>query len=107
MYTMEGTIEQKKKYLSEILQAEKPQIRKREKWKIINNALKGQILERDYDNHVKRIQEHVDKYGIASFSRKPDDLLMFSYYAKDHAGYCLKYRRLERECSKHGPRNEL
>lgn len=93
MYTMEGTIEQKKRYMSEILQAQKPEIRKREKWKIINNALKEQKLERDYDNHVKRIQKRIDEYGIVSFSQKPDDLLMFSYYAKDHTGYCLKYRR--------------
>jgi hypothetical protein len=93
MYTMEGTIEQKKKYLSEIIQAEKPQIKKREKWKIITNALQNQLLEKDYDGHVKRIQARIDEYGIVSFSRKPDDLLMFSYYAKDHTGYCLKYRR--------------
>jgi hypothetical protein len=93
MYTMEGTIEQKKKYLSEIIQAEKPQIRKREKWEIIKRALTEQTLERDYDGHVKRMQNRIDTYGIVSFSQKPDDLLMFSYYAKDHTGYCLKYRR--------------
>jgi len=93
MYTLEGTIEQKKRYLSEILQAEKPGIKKRERWRIINYTLEKQLLERDYDNHVRRVQKRIDKYGIVSFSRKPDDLLMFSYYAKDHTGYCLKYRR--------------
>jgi RNase P/RNase MRP subunit POP5 len=93
MYTLEGTVEQKKKYLSEMIQAEHPQIGKREKWKIITNALQNQLLEKDYDKHVKRIQARIDEYGIVSFSRKPDDLLMFSYYAEDHTGYCLKYRR--------------
>ena len=93
MYTMEGTIEQRKKYLSSIIQAERPQIKKREKWKVINNALQNQLLEKDYDGHVKRIQARIDEYGVVSFSRKPDDLLMFSYYAKEHTGYCLKYRR--------------
>jgi DNA-directed RNA polymerase subunit RPC12/RpoP/parvulin-like peptidyl-prolyl isomerase len=93
MYTLEGTVEQKKKYLSEMIQAEHPQIRKREKWKIITNAVQNQLLENDYDGHVKRIQDRIDTYGIVSFSRKPDDLLMFSYYAEDHTGYCLKYRR--------------
>ena len=79
MYTMDGTIEQKKKYLSEAIQWKQPQIKKREKWKIINNALQNQLLEKDYDGHVTRIQARVDEYGIVSFSRKPDDLLMFSY----------------------------
>ena len=94
MYSMEGTIQQKKKYLSEIIQAERPQIKKREKWQIIANALQNQLLEKDYDGHVRRIQTRIDEYGVVSFSQKPDDLLMFSYYAKDHTGYCLKYRRL-------------
>ena len=93
MYTMEGTIEQRKNYLSSIIQAKNPQIRKREKWKLINNAIQNQLLEKDYDGHVKRIQARIDEYGVVSFSRKPDDLLMFSYYAKEHTGYCLKYRR--------------
>jgi len=93
MYSMEGTTEQKKTYLSEGIQAERPQIKKRGKWKIITNALKNQLLEKGYDGHVKRIQARIDEYGVVSFSRKPDDLLMFSYYAKDHSGYCLKYRR--------------
>lgn len=93
MYTMEGTIEQRKKYLSEVIQWERPQIKKREKWKIIRNALQNQLLEKDYDGHIKRIQARIDEYGVVSFSQKPDDLLMFSYYAKDHTGYCLKYRR--------------
>jgi hypothetical protein len=93
MYTMDGTVEQKKKYLSEVIQAECPQLGKREKWKIINNALQNRLLEKDYDHHVKRMQALIDGYGVVSFSRKPDDLLMFSYYAKDHTGYCLKYRR--------------
>jgi hypothetical protein len=93
MYTMEGTIDQKKRYLSEIIQTRIPQIKRREKWKIINDAIERQLLENDYDNHLKRTQAHIDKYGIVSFSQKPDDLLMFSYYAKDHTGYCLKYKR--------------
>jgi len=93
LYTMEGTIEQKKKYFSEIIQAERPLIKKREKWKIIKHALTEQTLEKDYEGHIKRIQSRIDTYGVVSFSRKPDDVLMFSYYAKDHTGYCLKYRR--------------
>jgi hypothetical protein len=95
MYTMDGTIEQKKKYLSDLIQWKQPQIKKREKWQIIKKGLQNQLLEKDYDGHLKRIQARIDEYGIVSFSRKPDDLLMFSYYAKDHTGYCLKYRRLK------------
>jgi len=93
MYTVEGTVAQKKKYLSQVIEAKFPEIRKKGKWEIINKALKEKTIEKDYDNHVARIQRHIDNYGIASFSQKPDDLLMFSYYAKDHTGYCLKYRR--------------
>jgi hypothetical protein len=93
MYTVEGTVAQEKKYLSQVIEAKFPEIRKKGKWEIINKALKEKTIEKDYDNHVARIQRHIDNYGIASFSQKPDDLLMFSYYAKDHTGYCLKYRR--------------
>jgi len=93
MHTFEGTPEQKKKYLSQAMEQTYPQLGKKKKWKIINHTLKSQVLERDYDNHIARIQHGIDKYGIVSLSRKPDDLLMFAYYARDHAGYCLKYRR--------------
>ena len=94
-YTMEGTNEQKKKYLSEIFQAHNPDMKKRARWRIIKKTLDKQILEKDYESHVKKIQERIDSYGVVSFSRKSDDLLMFSYYAKDHTGYCLKYKRAE------------
>lgn len=93
MHTFEGTPEQKKKYLSEAIARSQPKIKKRERWKIINRALNGKILEKDYDNHIARIQRLIDEFGIASFSLKPDDLLMFAYYARDHTGYCLRYRR--------------
>jgi len=93
MYTMDGTTEQKKRYMNKLLEVERPQLKKRERWKYINKALEDQILEKDYDNHVKRMQKRIDEYGVVSLSQKPDDLLMFSYYAKDHTGYCLKYKR--------------
>ena len=94
MYTFEGTPEQKKKYLSRAIDIKMPGIRKRKKWKVISQSLGNRILENDYDNHISRIQQRIDEYGILSLSRKQDDLLMFSYYAKDHTGSCLKYRRV-------------
>lgn len=94
IYTFEGTLEQKKKYLSRLIEEYSPTIRKKKKWKIINQSLKDETMERGHDAHVARIQQSINEYGIASFSRKPDDLLMFAYYAKDHTGYCLKYKRL-------------
>ncbi len=94
MHTFEGTLEQKKKYLSQLLEDKLRGIRKKKKWDIINKALKEGFFEKYYDGHIARMQQSIDEYGIVSFSRKPDDLLMFAYYARDHSGYCLKYRRL-------------
>jgi|GEM_PF-1993832 len=93
MYTMEGTLAQKKKYLSEGIEITHPGIRKKKKWDLINRALENAFVEREYDGHIARIQQRIDQYGVVSFSKKQDDLLMFSYYAKDHTGYCLKYLR--------------
>ena len=93
MYTAEGTLEQKKKYLNLLFEKEYPGIRKKKKWEMINRALKDGTLEKSHDGHIARMQKHINENGIVSFSRKPNDLLMFSYYAKDHTGYCLKYRR--------------
>ena len=92
-YTFEGTPEQKKKYLSQLFEENKPGIRKKKKWEIISRTLRDQTLEKGFDDHVARIQQSIDEYGIVSLSQKSDDLLMFAYYAKDHSGYCLKYRR--------------
>lgn len=93
MHTFDGTLSQKKRYLSQLLEDRVRGIRKKKKWDIINRALNDGFLERDYESHIARIQKRIDEYGIVSFSRRPDDLLMFAYYAKDHTGYCLKYRR--------------
>jgi hypothetical protein len=93
MYSNEGTLDQKKKYLCRLFEKMHPGIKKKKKWELVNKSLKDQILEKDHDNHIIRIQQKIDGLGVVSFSRKPDDLLMFSYYAKDHTGYCLKYRR--------------
>jgi hypothetical protein len=93
MYTLEGTVEEKKKYFSYLYDTNAPGIKKKKKWEIIKRALKDQALENDYEGHIARVQRRVDEYGIVSFSRKSDDLLMFAYYARDHTGYCLKYRR--------------
>ena len=93
MHTFEGTLQQKKKYLSQLLEDRLRGIRKKKKWGIINKTLNEEFLEKDYDGHIARMQRRIDEYGIASFSRKPDDLLMFAYYARDHTGYCLRYRR--------------
>ncbi|HEY1661145.1 MAG TPA: DUF2971 domain-containing protein [Verrucomicrobiae bacterium] len=93
MYSMEGTTEQKKRYLSEAISKKLPGIRKRKRWKVIKKALNEQLLEKDYDGHIKRMQDRIDTYGIVSLSKKSDDLLMFSYYADNHTGYCLKFRR--------------
>jgi hypothetical protein len=93
MYTVDGTPEQKKQYFSRLIDEKSPGMKKRKKWEIINRALKNQTLEKGYDDHVARITQSIENCGVVSFSQKPDDLLMFSYYAKDHTGYCLKYRR--------------
>jgi hypothetical protein len=93
MYGVEGTSEQQKQYWNRLIVEKLPGIRKKKKWKIIKNAVKNNALQTDHENHLERMQKHIDGYYIASFSQKPDDLLMFAYYAKDHSGYCLKYRR--------------
>ncbi len=93
MYSVEGTSEQQKQYWNRLIGEKMPGIGKKEKWKMIKNAVEKNALQREHENHLERMQKHVDKYGIASFSRKPDDVLMFAYYAKDHSGYCLKYQR--------------
>jgi len=36
-------------------------------------------------------KEYVQKRGISCFSEKVDDLLMWSYYADGHKGFCLEY----------------
>lgn len=92
-FTFDGTEEQKKKYLSRLIEENDPGIGKKRKWEVIKRALKEQTLEKGLDGHIARIQKHIDDYGIVSLSRKSNDLLMFAYYAKDHTGYCLKYRR--------------
>lgn len=93
MYTFEGTLQQKKKYMSFLFKEGAPEINKKKKWELISRALQDETLEKSYDDHIARMQKRIDENGIVSFSRKQDDLLMFAYYAKDHSGYCLKYRR--------------
>jgi hypothetical protein len=60
---------------------------------MVNQAVKNNSLEKDHNGHIERTQKRIDEYGIVSFSEKPDNLLMFAHYAKDHTGYCLKYKR--------------
>ncbi len=93
MHTLNGTPQQKRKYLSDLIEEKLPGITEDKKWEMINRVLRDETLEKGYNSHAARMQQHIDKYGIVSFSGKPDNLLMFSYYAKDHTGYCLKYRR--------------
>jgi hypothetical protein len=93
MYTMEGTRQRRKNFLKDMLVTKMPQIGKRQIRQMVKNELKERRLEKGYDSHIQRVQGRIDTYGVVSFSRKPDDLLMFSYYAKEHTGYCLKYKR--------------
>ena len=93
MYTMEGTLEQKRKYLKGLIKERYPNLGRQKLWEMVEKARNNQILEKDYVNHLERVQQRIDTYGVISFSQKPDDLIMFSYYAKDHTGYCLKYKR--------------
>jgi hypothetical protein len=40
-----------------------------------------------YEERVKRLQER----GVACFSAKVDDILMWSHYADGHRGFCLEF----------------
>jgi hypothetical protein len=93
-YSLEGTLEQKAESLVQWDQELNRGIGRERLYHAIREAEKDGFWDRFYNGHIGRIQELIDaSHGIVSLSGKPDDLLMFAYYAKDHTGYCLKYRR--------------
>jgi len=46
---------------------------------------------RDDDETLKRFNNNVDLLGICSFSLNSNETLMWSHYANDHKGICLRY----------------
>ena len=40
---------------------------------------------------MTNFQKHINDFGIASFSYKQDETLMWSHYADDHKGVCIQY----------------
>ena len=40
---------------------------------------------------ITNFQKHINDFGIASFSYKQDETLMWSHYADDHKGVCIQY----------------
>lgn len=46
---------------------------------------------RNNDDELKRFNNNVDPLGICSFSLTPNETLMWSHYANDHKGICLRY----------------
>jgi hypothetical protein len=76
-----------------LFRTQSPHTKKKDKWKLIKKAVRDGTLKKGYEDTITRMQKYIDSYGVASFSRKSADLLLFAYYAKEHTGYCLKYRR--------------
>lgn len=52
----------------------------------------GYLLESDrLSSHEPYVKERLLNYGIYSLSKKNDDILMWSHYAKSHTGICIGF----------------
>jgi hypothetical protein len=68
-------------------------MKKRQRARLITERLKvisSKNYEEDFLNMHNKVMANA---GVLSLSTKFDDILMYSYYANNHTGYCLKYRR--------------
>jgi len=43
-------------------------------------------------NGSTAVRDLMSKFGVYCLTAKPDDILMWSYYAEGHAGVCLRFR---------------
>ncbi len=94
-YSFEGTEDQIKKYFSKALDRQYPGIKKRKKWALIKKVKGTTVVDNEHvrDDHWRRMQERIDRYGVLSLSAIPNDILLFAYYGANHRGYYLKYKR--------------
>jgi hypothetical protein len=56
-----------------------------------NREFRGMLFERAMKNEKGFAETAVKQYGLACFSAKSDDILMWAHYAAGHSGFCLEY----------------
>ena len=89
-HTLDGDEKQKRKFVTEFVGLTFPKMKKRQRAHFVTKRMKTFS---DEKYHEEVTQSLVGRTGILSLTTKCDDILMYSYYANNHTGYCLKYRR--------------
>jgi hypothetical protein len=93
MYTFEGDEKQKRRFLGDFIDIKNPGLRKRQRARMITERVKS-ISSKENNEYFLQIHKSlIANSAVLSLTTKFDDILMFSHYADNHTGYCLKFRR--------------
>lgn len=92
-FSFEASAGEVKKYWHRVLRVENPILNKhqREKWIAEHHK---ELTTGDpiiVENLKQGSADILSKLGICSFSRVPDDILMWSHYANCHKGFCIQF----------------
>lgn len=89
--SVKGTDEDFKRFFDELFQKRMPEMNREERRKKIADSL-PRWRAGDLDSIMKRgISEFMEEIGVCSLSEVPDDILMWSHYAKCNSGICLEF----------------
>lgn len=92
-YSFEASKKDTKKYLQKSIDRNNPNWSRSEKRKWVAKHVKVlQTTNSAFMEGLKSLNEDMLRdIGIYSLSRVPNDILMWSHYANDHKGFCLKF----------------
>ena len=107
-YTFLDTAEKQENYIQYLVDSALPTLKSKDinieakikELKILfaNNEHK-KILEFEYENHTNSMIEN--HYGICSFSKRWDSILMWTHYSANHSGICIGFNNKEIESLKY------